>query len=287
MGKWYYRNGQLNKAIRLLRKAYAKGIENKSLRDKEYALYYLYLSYKKQNKPDSALLYLEHLVDVQDSIDLKEAKVKIEQLKEKFENEKKQLKIEQLEKTKALDKKIKQLLLFSLALIISGFSYVLYNVYNNYKRNKEEQEKMKQDLEFKSKQLTSQALMMMQKNKLLNEILKTVQQLKEKKKFSNTDLNRIAFLVKSGLKTEDDWQLFKQYFEMVNKDFFVKLKSNYPSLSQSELKLSALIKLKFNIKESATLLNISPDSVKTARHVLRKKFGLKRNENLYDFLSQF
>jgi len=39
-----------------------------------------------------------------------------------------------------------------------------------------------------------------------------------------------------------------------------------------------------SIKEMAGILNISPDSVKTARYRLRKKFQLNTEDNLTEFI---
>ena len=38
-------------------------------------------------------------------------------------------------------------------------------------------------------------------------------------------------------------------------------------------------------KEVAQLINVSPRSVETARYRVKKKIGLDKEENLYDFLS--
>jgi DNA-binding CsgD family transcriptional regulator len=70
----------------------------------------------------------------------------------------------------------------------------------------------------------------------------------------------------------------------VNKHFYTRLKQNYPEISANDLKICALIKLNLSIKEMAAILNISPDSVKTARHRLRKKLQLSTEENLTDFI---
>ena len=286
IGKWYYKTGQYRKAIPPLLRAYKVGVERKSWREQEYPLYYLYASYKALNQYDSALVYLEKLTDIQDSIEYKEAQVKIQALKEQYENEKKQLKIEQLERVKKLDRIIKYLLLFILTASIITFIITIRNYKKQRQRIQAEKKKIEEDLQLKNKQLTTQALLMMQKNKLLQELLQNIQELKQSEQVHYQQINKLLMKIKSGLQAEKDWELFRQYFEMVNKDFFKKLKEKYPSLTQSELKLSALIKLRLNIKQSATLLNISPDSIKTARYLLRKKFGLKRNENLYDFLNK-
>ena len=69
--------------------------------------------------------------------------------------------------------------------------------------------------------------------------------------------------------------------------FFKDLKQAFPEVSNAELKLCALLRLNMNLKESAKILGIAVDSVKTARYRLRKKLGLKTEDNLVDFLIQF
>jgi DNA-binding CsgD family transcriptional regulator len=43
--------------------------------------------------------------------------------------------------------------------------------------------------------------------------------------------------------------------------------------------------MKMNIKEASAVLNIEPDSVKTARYKLRKKLGLSPERDLVEFIS--
>ena len=73
-------------------------------------------------------------------------------------------------------------------------------------------------------------------------------------------------------------------FESINKNFYARLKQAYPDISPNDLKISALIKMGLSIKEMADILNISADSVKTARYRLRKKLQLNTEDNLTDFI---
>ena len=88
------------------------------------------------------------------------------------------------------------------------------------------------------------------------------------------------------MNSENDWNLFKLYFEEVNENFFTSLQENYQNITINDLKLAALIKLNLNIKEAASVLNIEPDSLKKARYRLRQKFGLNTNDSLGEFLTQ-
>ena len=102
-------------------------------------------------------------------------------------------------------------------------------------------------------------------------------------KISNS-LNRIKNQIRQNIQSEKDWELFKLYFEQINKTFFQKLKAINPEINQHDIKLAALIKLRFNIKEAASVLNLSPNSIKGARSRLRSKLSLQSHEDLAVFI---
>jgi len=89
------------------------------------------------------------------------------------------------------------------------------------------------------------------------------------------------------LKIDKHLDYFHQNVEVVNHEFNAKLKELYPELTEGELHLASLLRLKLNTKEIARLKNISPDSVKVLRYRLRKKFLLTNKMNIVDFLQQF
>jgi FixJ family two-component response regulator len=92
--------------------------------------------------------------------------------------------------------------------------------------------------------------------------------------------------VNFGLNTDKNWENFMIHFEQVHNNFFDQLKSKYPHLNSSDLKFCALLKLKLDTKEIATIMNISPQSVKVARSRLRKKLQLGITSNLSSFITQ-
>jgi DNA-binding CsgD family transcriptional regulator len=152
----------------------------------------------------------------------------------------------------------------------------LFSALEEQKRLKEIQ--FQNDLEHKESQLSAITLQMLQKNELLEEIKEIT---RKKEATSGEQLSRI---VNSHFAQDSNWNDFDKYFESVNKNFYTKLKLNYPKISSNDLKICALIKLNLSIKEMASILNISPDSVKTARHRLRKKLDLSTEDNLTEFI---
>lgn len=136
-----------------------------------------------------------------------------------------------------------------------------------------EKEKHQAMVEVKNKEITSYTLQLIDKERVIDELLGEIERHLDKKAFlklrnSSKDFNKNL------------WKEFNERFTMVNNDFYKQLLEKHPSLSPTELKHCALIKLNFNGKEMAQLLNISLPSVHLARHRLRKKLGLKREDNL-------
>jgi DNA-binding CsgD family transcriptional regulator len=153
----------------------------------------------------------------------------------------------------------------------------LEKVSEERKRQKEQQ--MQNEIEFKESQLSALTVQMLQKNELLQELKKTLST--EMDSGNNNPINKI---INKGLTQDKDWSDFNRHFESINKNFYTRLKTAYPDISPNELKVCALIKLNLSIKEMAAILNISPDSVKTARYRLRKKLQLNSEDNLTDFI---
>ena len=292
MGKVYAKQQDFTQAIEYLNlavKLNKHNKENDELLDNYYELYNIY---KQKKDFKEAIKYFEKYNTLEDTINVAEARVAIAKLEARFENEKNKMIIQELERKRSADKKIKTLLIAGMVLIFTIFMLVFRVIHLKRKRGQlarellsKENEKLENELTYKTKQLTSQALMMMQKNKLLNDILEALQHIKNNDTESGNQLSVLKRKIKRGIHSDEDWQLFKHYFEEVNPEFFSYLLKINSKITPSELRLAALIRLKFNIKETASLLNISPDSVKSIRYVLRKKLGLAKGDNLIDFLN--
>ena len=82
------------------------------------------------------------------------------------------------------------------------------------------------------------------------------------------------------------WDDFRATFDQVHPDFFGNLTRQYTDLSSTDLRLIALLKMNMNSPDMATLLGISPDSLRVARYRLRKKLSLHEGESLSGFVQR-
>ncbi|NGP75852.1 tetratricopeptide repeat protein [Balneolaceae bacterium YR4-1] len=232
------------------------------------------------------------LMVVKDSILNAEKSKQISELQTKYETRQKEQEIALLEQEKEQEAMLRNAFLAGLVLIgIIGF--LIYNRQRlKIKKNRTElenkrlhEEQLEKDLEFKNRQLTTHSLHLVQKNEAMRELKQEIELLKEESAGEvSRDLQKLQNKVDYSFNLDEDWEEFKLYFEEVHTGFFEALKEQYPDLTSNELRLSALAKLNLSIKETATILGIRPDSVKTARYRLRKKLGMETEEKLTDFM---
>ncbi|PIY08953.1 MAG: hypothetical protein COZ18_09595 [Flexibacter sp. CG_4_10_14_3_um_filter_32_15] len=128
-------------------------------------------------------------------------------------------------------------------------------------------------LEANQRELTANSLYLYQKNELLANLQKQIENLsyKDTTTQNREGIREIKSTIKNDIQLESDWDNFKVHFEEVHPNFFKELNEKYPTLTKNEVRLSAYYHLNMTAKEIATLLNINPTSVHRAKSRLNKK----------------
>ncbi|RZJ62532.1 MAG: hypothetical protein EOO45_22430 [Flavobacterium sp.] len=103
---------------------------------------------------------------------------------------------------------------------------------------------------------------------------------------SSTSFRHLIRLIKDVERKDQELDHLSVHFSHVNTDFFNKLKSRYPELSQNDLKFCAHLSMNLSTKEMAQLMNVTIKAVEVGRYRLRKKLQLKPETNLYEFLNE-
>ena len=146
-----------------------------------------------------------------------------------------------------------------------------------------ELQKTNEILELKNKELTTTALQLIEKDEFIDKLKNNLSDDK-----GLVDVNSLKKMIKSVQGSPgSNWKEFEARFTAINQSFYENLQKQYPELTQTDLKICALVKLNFSSKEMASLLGISIESVHTSRYRLRKKFNIDRNENLGEFIAKF
>jgi len=143
------------------------------------------------------------------------------------------------------------------------------------------------EVNYKKRDLTDFGIEITRKRNYIKEVMQRLTNIKKKPHIKTSDIDEIIKFTKAQLQIGQNLDYFHERIEDVNHQFTSKLKELYPTLTESELHLSSLLRLKLSTKEIANIKNISPDSVKALRYRLRKKFNLATKTTLPEFLNKF
>jgi len=147
-------------------------------------------------------------------------------------------------------------------------------------------EKVESEEEHKNSELATSAMNLVQKKELLSKLKEDLVQYKGSPDESkaNKEFQKILKVIDKELDHNEEWEQFAVHFDSVHTNFLKKLKDRYPSLTTSDLKVAAYLRLNLSSKEIAQLMNISIRGVETSRYRLRKKLELPNEVNLFDHL---
>jgi len=170
-------------------------------------------------------------------------------------------------------------LLFSLLLLLifiykRRFKLQQVNYENSILIAQLKQLKIENDLNEANDSLKSIKSFLIDKN---NQIVKLESQINslEQKSILDHSQEKIELdkLISSHLMTEDNWLVFKQSFVKEEPELYNTIKTNFPDMSESNLRIVLLHKIGLKNQEIANLLGITIHGVKKAKQRLRIKYG--------------
>ena len=157
------------------------------------------------------------------------------------------------------------------------------------KQQKIEKKKAKEILEANKRELIATALKISTGNEMIQHTVKKIDKLLDKK--DNQDFINDLINIRNELKThsgeQDNWEVFRLHFKEVHKNFFGNLKAKYPTLTKSELKFCAYLKIHLSSSQIASILNITKEAIKKTRYRIRKKMDLLTKDSLEDYIAKF
>jgi DNA-binding CsgD family transcriptional regulator/uncharacterized membrane protein YciS (DUF1049 family) len=170
-------------------------------------------------------------------------------------------------------------------LVIIGFIALNIVTFLAYKKQRERSKKLLRKLKKKNKELTGASLKLLKQNMDIEHVGYKLRQLKSQQ-ISIDRIEKIAgTLTNIPQGKEQLWENFKFNFEEDNEEFYNKLHGKHPNISQQDIKVCTLLRMNFTSKEVASILGISYDGVRKARHRLRKKMDLSKETSLEKYLT--
>jgi hypothetical protein len=152
------------------------------------------------------------------------------------------------------------------------------------------QEQLEMNLNAKVREAADSAMTLIKKNEFLQRIKRDLAKIKGSNDnvVATNQSDRLIRMIDDNIKDDDDERLlFESNFNQVHEQFYKRMLENYPTLTASDLKFAAYLKMNLTSKEIAPLLNITVKSLELKRHRLRKKMNLSSDQNLTEELMKF
>lgn len=145
------------------------------------------------------------------------------------------------------------------------------------------------DIQNKNSQLALSTMSIVKKNELLMELSTELINMKNELgyRIPNKYFDKLNNLINQNLDNEHDWEIFEKLFDQAHQNFFKRLKDAYPTLTSSDLRLCAYLRMNLSSKEIAPLINITVRGVEERRYRLRKRLNLPSEESLTNFILKF
>lgn len=309
IGTVYYDNSNVEQAVKYFSESLDvyKSVANKN--GEKNVLLQLSVIEQSNNNWKQAFAYYDHYIRIKDSIMNADLVKNINDLQWKYDFQKKENETTLIRKKFELKQRETVILTISFTLIIivvlmivalirlanknlkkSGklkelqIIHLQQQMAADEKINSLEKLRLQAEIEAKSKELTTTSLQLINKNDILVNISGIAETFYKKKAVNEECYLKLRNVLKENLDQERNWEHFKRLFEEVHTDFFKNIKHNCPEITENELRLCAYLKINLQNKEIAKILNVTPDSLKTLRSRIRKKFCLEKDTVLEDYI---
>lgn len=231
-----------------------------------------------------ALQYEKEFRIFKDSLALEQKSVALENLRSKYEEDKRVIRVKEDEKRKRLTYIYVSALM--ILVLVSITIYIRRNLLihkKNLELQKLKQEAVSLELKEKRKDIFDFSKRLQEKNRILLDLEQELQLLKNES-MSNCDMLRIKQTLKLHLIEENALGIIEEKIEKANSDFFIQLKKEHPHINSDEINLIGMLRMKFSTKQIADVLNLSERAIEQKRYRLRKKMELNKGENLQEYI---
>lgn len=160
-------------------------------------------------------------------------------------------------------------------------------IFFSKKRNKARlrQKESELRLEKSMNRIAAAAVEMETRDHILQRLEHDIEQLHRDEKLNLPDAKALTSLIRSTLRTDEEWQEFKRNYLNLSPEFFATLRAIWPGLSQNQQNMLAYIRMGLNSKQIARILMVRPESIHQSRWRLSRRLGLDPGETIEQRLS--
>ena len=236
--------------------------------------------YAANNEGIKSSAYLDSTIIALNAYNQKYNSLKLLRASKKVEAKNKQLVIEKLNMEYKLKVSHRNYIILFIVLLFTG-SVLAYWFRNKYLLREQEIKELK--IERTQKALTQAKKQLLNLKEKINSEKEIVESLQQEIQTSHNQklINKLKSKI---IVTDEDWSKYQQLFNEAYPTYLNTLKNSSANITPSELRCLCLEKLELSNKEMGLLLGVSTNSVMVTKHRIRKKLGLKNQQELQNFV---
>lgn len=246
-------------------------------------------SYEQLGDYRSAFAYQDTFRHFRDSLIGSKTKLQIARLEENFRAAEQQMKLESSEKDLLRSQQKLERIFFVLGVIFLATLVAVWFWRRQIKENEAYMAESRSNLLVLTRLLADKntALLDLKAENKVIAAQSSIEAAGEEDADDATEDIRLANLYDQTILTLSDWSDFKSHFERAHPGYLLRLRAEYPTLTEAEERLFLLLKLNLNGKEIAAILGISSAGVKKTRNRLRKRLELAPEDDLEQVVLEF
>ncbi|WP_108805405.1 hypothetical protein [Aquimarina sp. Aq107] len=148
---------------------------------------------------------------------------------------------------------------------------------------KTEKKLLEDKVQLRENELNMTVVAITNRQKMFEELKKEIDKFDKSSPQIKNLKNKLKALMMSG----DDLFAIQDRVESRYPGLITQLKKAYPQLSNTEIRYCVFTKLNLSIKETASVLGVSADTVKTSRSRIKKKMNIPESYTLGKYLEEF
>jgi hypothetical protein len=242
--------------------------------------------YRVLRNSDSFSRYFQLYSNLHDSIERAIANSRLEFARLRLDNQSNVSQIHELQKEKDAEARERNFIVAAIVLvaIVALLTLNRQRLKFRYEHQLAFQQKLiaEKEVVAAKEQLNMFTQNIIEKTKLIEQLEQQV----ASKQFTDEQQKLANELSHQTIQTEEDWEKFKTLFEKIYPAFFLKLKETMPDITVAEQRMAAFTRLHLNVKQMASVLGISTDSVYKIRQRLRKRLQLNDEVNIETYLTK-
>jgi tetratricopeptide (TPR) repeat protein len=284
LGRVYAHLGNLPEAINCQNQYLKLAMQTGSRAEARTAYFILSELYERKHDYEKAFGYLMKFKELNDSIFSSESIRRMADMQARYDFEWQSRELDNLRRETIMQSNINnnQRIIIAGGVVLTALLVIFF--YTRYVSSRQKAALLNDRVAAQNRELATVALLVGKKNQAFQVLKMELEHISKARENPYDQISRLIRQLDSEIDFDKEWETFKYHFEQVHPEFFNRLKLLAPTLTGTELRFCAYLKINLSTKEIARLTNSTVRGVQQMRYRINLKLPQHNHSTLNDYL---